>query len=270
MSTGEPNSHFQSLALNYKLPFQYIPFLSFIDATYNYTGNFNWQRGSEALAGVTSEDGIALGLVNTIQNNNTKTITGALSFSRLYSALGLETTKNRFKSKIVNSQDKDSVKKNTIFKKSLTKVVDFLTAIKRVQASYNENNGSVLPGYLPSVGFAGGLKPTLGYTLGSQADIRYEVARQGWLTGFPNFNQLYTQLRSSKFKISAQVVPLKGLLIDFNAERDFTENQLENFRVEDQDYLPQNTSILGNFGMSTVLLKTAFNQSKSSESTNFN
>ena len=270
MSTGEPNSHFQSLALNYKLPFQYIPFLSFIDATYNYTGNFNWQRGSEALAGVTSEDGIALGLVNTIQNNNTKTITGALSFSRLYSALGLETNKNRFKSKVVNSQDKDSVKKNTIFKKSLTKVVDILTAIKRVQASYNENNGSVLPGYLPSVGFAGGLKPTLGYTLGSQADIRYEVARQGWLTGFPNFNQLYTQLRSSKFKISAQVVPLKGLLIDFNAERDFTENQLENFRVEDQDYLPQNTSILGNFGMSTVLLKTAFNQSKSSVSTNFN
>ena len=102
MSTGEPNSHFQSLALNYKLPFQYIPFLSFIDATYNYTGNFNWQRGSEALAGVTSEDGIALGLVNTIQNNNTKTITGALSFSRLYSALGLETNKNRFKSKVVN------------------------------------------------------------------------------------------------------------------------------------------------------------------------
>ena len=81
---------------------------------------------------------------------------------------------------------------------------------------------------------------------------------------------MYTQLRSSKFKISAQVVPLKGLLIDFNAERDFTENQLENFRVEDQDYLPQNTSILGNFGMSTVLLKTAFNQSKSSVSTNFN
>ena len=44
---------------------------------------------------------------------------------------------------------------------------------------------------------------------------------------------------------------------------------MENFRVEDQDYFPQNTSILGNFGMSTVLLKTAFNQSKSSVSTNF-
>ncbi len=90
LNTGEPNSHFQSLALNYKLPFQYIPFLSFIDATYNYTGNFNWQRGSEALEGVRSDNGLELGLVNTIQNNNTKTITGALSFSRLYSALVIE------------------------------------------------------------------------------------------------------------------------------------------------------------------------------------
>ena len=30
LNMGEPNSHFQSLALNYKLPFQNIPFLSFI------------------------------------------------------------------------------------------------------------------------------------------------------------------------------------------------------------------------------------------------
>ena len=96
LNMGEPNSHFQSLALNYKLPFQNIPFLSFIDATYNYTGNFNWQRGSEALAGVTSQNGSVLGQVNTIQNNNTKTLTGALSFSKLYSVFGLKNKSNRF------------------------------------------------------------------------------------------------------------------------------------------------------------------------------
>ena len=268
---GEPNSHFQSLALNYKLPFQYLPFLSFIDATYNYTGNFNWQRGSEALAEVTSEDGMTLGLVNTIQNNNTKTLTGAISFAKLYSALGLKSSSNsRFQSKINASKSKDSTaKKNTVFKKSLIKVIDVLTAIKRVQLSYNENNGSVLPGYLPSVGFAGGLRPTLGYTLGSQADVRYEAARQGWLTGFSNFNQLFTRLESNKFKATAQIVPLSGLIIDFNAERDFTENQLENFKVEDQTYLPQNTNILGNFGMSTILIKTAFSPAQGSVSSNF-
>jgi cell surface protein SprA len=271
LNTGEPNNHLQTLAVNYKLPFQYIPFLSFIDATYNYTGNFNWIRGSEALAQVKSEEGIPLGIVNTIQNNNTKTLTGALSFAKLYSVLGLKSKKSSFIKNIKTNIPKDSSskKKNTVLKKSLTQLVDILTAVKRVQASYNENNGSVLPGYLPSIGFAGGMRPTLGYTFGSQADIRYEVARQGWLSGYPNFNQPFTSLHSSKFKASAQLVPFKNLIIDFNAERDYSENRLENFRVEDQDYLPQNSSLFGNFGMSTILIQTAFNPSRGSVSSNF-
>ena len=75
---GETNRHEQSLELNYKLPFRYVPFLSFIDGNYNYTGDFNWQRGSQALTNVTSENGDKLGNVNTIQNANTKTLTGAI------------------------------------------------------------------------------------------------------------------------------------------------------------------------------------------------
>jgi cell surface protein SprA len=275
LNPGEPNSHLQTLALNYRLPFQYIPFLSFIDATYNYTGNFNWQRGSEALSKVISDQGIPLGIVNTIQNNNVKTLTGSFSFSKLYSALGLKTKKSSFNQKVRQAQskelskDSDQKKKNEALKKSLTKIVDVLTAVKRVQLSYTENNGSVLPGYLPSVGFAGGLQPTLGYTLGSQADIRYEAARQGWLTTFPNFNQSFSQLHSSKFKATAQVVPLKGLIIDFNADRNYSASRLENFGVENDQYIPRNSNVFGNFGISTLLLRSAFNQSKGAASINF-
>ena len=128
-----------------------------------------------------------------------------------------------------------------------------MTLVKRVQASYSENNGSVLPGYLPSVGFAGGMQPSLGYTLGSQADIRYEAARQGWLTGFPNFNQSFSQMHSSKLKATAQLIPMKGLIVDFNADRDYMESRLENFKVTDQTYIPRNSNVYGNFGMSTIL-----------------
>lgn len=273
LSTGEPNNHLQTLTLNYKLPLQYIPFLSFIDAAYNYTGNFNWQRGSEALSQVISEEGIPLGIVNTIQNNNTKTFTTALSFSKLYSALGLkEASRSAFNSRIQTARkenDTISKSKNSIFKKGLTKLVDVMTLIKRVQASYSENNGSVLPGYLPSVGFAGGFQPTLGYTLGSQADIRYEAARQGWLTGFPNFNQSFTQMHASKFKASAQLIPIKGLIIDFTADRDYMENQMENFTVTDQTYIPRNSNIYGNFGSSTLLLRTTFAKTNGAQSTVF-
>ena len=272
-NAGQPNNHLQTFSLNYKLPFQYLPFLSFVDATYNYTGNFNWNRGSEALSQVTSNDGIPLGIVNTIQNNNTKTLTTAFSFSKLYSALGLKTNaRTPFNARIQaarKANDSLSKKTNSFLKKGLTKLVDLMTIVKRVQASYSENNGSVLPGYLPLVGFAGGLKPTLGYTLGSQADIRFEAARQGWLTGFPNFNQSFSQMHSSKFKATAQLIPIKGLIIDFNADRDYMENRLENFKVTNQTYIPRNSNVFGNFGMSTILIKTAFNFSRGEESSNF-
>ena len=123
--------------------------LSFVDATYNYTGNFNWQRGSEALANVFSEEGIPLGIVNTLQNNNIKNLTAAFSFAKLYSVLGLKSSKNPFNSRTQAARKPNDTlaKKNPLLKKSLTSLVDVLTLIKRVQMSYSENNGSVLPGY---------------------------------------------------------------------------------------------------------------------------
>ena len=94
-NTGEPNQYFQRLTLNYNIPLKYIPFLSFITAKYNYDADFNWQRGPEAFSAVVSADGIPLGQVNTIQNANTKTITGAISFDRLYSILGVKSKRER-------------------------------------------------------------------------------------------------------------------------------------------------------------------------------
>ena len=39
--TGQTDRHFQTLSLNYKIPLRLIPFLNFIDANYNYTGDFS-------------------------------------------------------------------------------------------------------------------------------------------------------------------------------------------------------------------------------------
>ena len=62
---------------------------------------------------------------------------------------------------------------------------------------------------------------------------------------------------------------LNGLIVDLNADRNYSENILENYFVDNQEYLPQNTSLFGNFGMSTVLIKTAFQSIKGSTSDNF-
>ena len=264
--TGQTDRHFQSLSLNYKIPLRLIPFLNFIDANYNYTGDFSWQRGSNAMAAVTGEEGQQLGVVNAIQNANTKTLTGSISFDKLYTILGLKSKKSPFDQPFARggatdnpqSQKKENKPKKSAFRKGATYFVDLLSLIKRAQFNYSENNGKVIPGYLPNVGFIGTLDPTFGFTFGSQADVRYEVAKRGWLTNFPNFNEPFVQVHNSKLNISAQINPLKDLTIDLNAERNYSNNLSENYQVQDLDYIALNTNEYGNFGISTILIKTAF------------
>jgi cell surface protein SprA len=187
--TGDPNRHFQSLTLNYKIPFKFIPILSFIDANYSYSGDFSWQRGSNVLADVEDLNGNFLGIVNTVQNANTQTLNGSISMSRIYQLFGLQNREQKLRRILPNSNNKgvpEEVKKlPKKKKKTLKSIADVLSTLKRVQFTYTENNGKVLPGYLPTLGFGGTLQPTPGFTIGSQADVRYEAARNGWLTDFP-------------------------------------------------------------------------------------
>jgi cell surface protein SprA len=207
-----------------------------------------------------------LGQVNTIQNANTKTLTGSISFDKLYTILGLKSKKSPFNQPfaLANSNDKQTPEnyekkpKNKLFKKGATTIIEVLSSVKRVQFNYSENNGKVLPGYLPNVGFLGTTDPSFGFIFGSQADVRYEVAKRGWLTNFPNFNEPFVQVHNNKLNVSAQVNPLKDLTIDLNAERNFSNNLSENFLVDGNDYSTLNVNEYGNFGMSTILIKTAF------------
>ena len=236
--SGDPNSHFQSININYNLPFQYFPILSFIDSNYSYSGNFSWDSGSNILDNVTSSDGRVLGSINTIQNSNSKVLNGSLSFERLFKNLGF-----KFESKnksIINS------------------IIKSISNIKRVQFSYSENNGSVLPGYTQNIGHLGTIKPTLAYTFGDQADIRYEIAKKGWLTDFPDFNQVYSQIRNNQLKINSQINFKVGLIIDINLNKDYSYNYSENFLIQDGNYNKLNFVKYGNFGISTILIKTAF------------
>ena len=62
-------------------------------------------------------------------------------------------------------------------------------------------------------GALGTSKPTFGYTIGSQADIRQRVASNGWLTVFPEFNQQYTEANKT-LDGSASIDLIRDLKID--------------------------------------------------------
>ncbi|APQ17840.1 cell surface protein SprA [Maribacter hydrothermalis] len=268
---GEPNRHSQQMQLNYEVPFSKIPALDFISTQYTYTSNFDWQRGGDAILAVVGSD------VNTVQNANTHTITSSLTLQKFYDMLGL---KKRDAPKATNAgpirRDKAGVPAEDIEKiKGKTSdmfntVVDIVTMVKRLNFNYSENNGTVLPGYTQSVGFIGTARPTIGFVFGSQSDVRFEAARNGWLTNFPEFNEQFIQRTNKQLNITATAQPTKDITIDLVADRQYSDSYQENFSVIDQEYNVQLGNNYGSFSISTMMIGTAFGKSDEFDSDTFN
>ena len=139
--------------------------------------------------------------------------------------------------------------------KALNSLIGLVTAVKKVGINYQENNGIFLPGYTPSIGFAGSLRPTTGFVFGSQAEIRDLAARKGWLTLYPEFNEQYTEVESRQLDYQANIELIPDLKIDINGNRTYSENYAENYIIEDGLYRSLTPNTFGNFNISTVLIK---------------
>lgn len=280
-SIGTPDLHYQNLQVNYDLPFDKIPVLDFINATYSYTGDFQWQRGSriyENLEGIPD-------IGNSVQNSRSHQINANLDMEALYSYLGLEKKDGRGGQTIKQrsagvptldgtprdeqrTQNAEVVEKTS---KGYNTFVDFVTVLSRLQINYRQNEGTFLPGYTPSVGFMGTLQPSTSFTFGWQDEVRYQAARRGWLTLFQNFNQQYSTLKNERLDLQASLDIIPDLTVDISANRNYSENYSENYRVNPTtlEYIPLTPYNYGNFNISTILIKTAFNQSNEQSSETF-
>ena len=284
---GDPNFQTQQLQVNYELPLYKIPVLSFLKSTYSYNGAFQWQKGSDLNENLVTDDG-TYNLGHSIQNSNTHNLNSTLNMETLYKTLGLvkkgnQRSRGRGRSttptKQALTQDQSAATKEddtkdpnklSAGKKAYNTLIDVVTMVKRMQFSYTENNGTFLPGYLPTPGFIGTLKPTVGYTFGAQGDIRSLAARNNWLTNFQNFSQQYTEVQNTSMNYAVNVEPMRDLKIDFTGNRTYAENYTENFRVENSEYISLTPNTFGNFNISTAIIKTAFSKSDENQSDAFN
>ncbi|WP_339632359.1 cell surface protein SprA, partial [Bizionia echini] len=288
---GDPNTQYQQLGINYEIPLNKIPTFAFVDATYSYSGEFQWQKGSD-LFGDLEVDGITYDLGNTISNANQHNLNTTLNMSKFYNYIGLKKKPMRKTasgnqevkrtptppgqeslSKEGQIPDNKKVAKNNTGTKLLNTGVGIVTAVKRIQFNYAETNGTYLPGYLQTPGFIGTLKPTTGFTFGSQNDVRNMAARRGWLTLYPDFNDQYRVNKTRQLDFSANIEPFNDLKIDLVGNRMYSENYTENYRVNDLgselEYESLTPNAFGNFNISTVLIKTAFSSSDENQSQTF-
>ena len=89
---------------------------------------------------------------------------------------------------------------------------------------------------------------------------------------YQEFNQQYREVEGREFNVQATVDLAKDLKIDISARRNYSETYSENFRVdvnEDLEYKSLAPNTFGNFTISTLLIKTAFNKSDQFTSESF-
>ena len=273
---GIPNQQNQQIVVNYELPFAKIPFLNFVKTTYSYTGDYSWNRSSIALSSFTDFDtGITYDLGNTIQNAASHKINAALNMDNLYKYIGLvkkpkkavpRTAPPKPGEKITNANVAPA-QDNNVFLDGLIGVV---TSIKNIQVNYTDTRGIVLPGYVPGLGFFGTSKPTIGFVFGSQDDIRYEAAKAGYLTNYPDFNQNYTEVTNKTLDYTANMDLFPDLKIDVIGNRTYADNYSEQYDISDDGtYNSRSPYTYGNFSITTVLLKTSFKKSDEFQSSPF-
>ncbi|GAA4644959.1 cell surface protein SprA [Pontixanthobacter gangjinensis] len=279
-NVGEPNLHFQTLQVNYQLPLEKIPALRFLKATYSYTGDFQWQRGSRIFQQLEGIPDIG----NSVQNSNTHQINANLNMQDLYDYIGLVEKKPQSAGKSIQersrgvptlgpkeNEEEQKAEPEPKGNKGYNTFVNIVTGVKTVQVNYRNSRGIFLPGYTESIGFMGTFRPTAGFTFGSQSDIRNMAAERGWLTLFQNFNQQYSALKNEQLDYQAGLDFLPDLTIELTGRKNFSENYSENYRIDpvDLEYQSLTPYTYGNFGISTILLKTAFSNSSEASSETF-
>jgi cell surface protein SprA len=279
LNVGQANQHMQQLVLNYDIPLDKIPVFSFVKANYSYTGDYSWQRASVALSNIEIE-GVDYNLGNTIQNAISHNLNANMNMDLFYKYIGL-TKKSQLKAKPKTAAPKPGEKltnTNVVTPKTnnfMNGLIGILTSVKTIQANYTKNSGTVLPGYTPGIGFFGTSKPTIGFLFGSQDDVRFESAKNGWLTSYQDFNQNYTQVTNEIFKSTVNIDLLPDLKIDLSLDRSFSENFSEQYDVSDinndgvLDYNPRSPYNYGMFSISTILIKTSFSTSDENTSAVF-
>ena len=152
-----------------------------------------------------------------------------------------------------------------------------LMGVRNISLSYTRGQGSLLPGYKPSVSFIGMERfggtnaPGLPFILGFQdPDFPYRAIENGWLSKDSLLNSPFMMNSTSTFNFRATIEPLPSIRIDMTANHSATSNLNEYFIADVNGNFPDSTrsrQLTGNFTMSYITWGTAFEKVYSKKNT---
>ncbi|MCF6364841.1 MAG: cell surface protein SprA [Bacteroidales bacterium] len=166
--------------------------------------------------------------------------------------------------------------KDNIFRIITDYTVYSLMSVRNLSLNYTENNGMIVPGYLPKSKFLGmdesfnapgwkfitGLTNTEGLLGFAGTNFMQEAVLHNWLSGDSSLNAPTVTTHDVTYTFRATLKPLQGMRVDVTADRR-TNNQKKQYWINfDGNIDPTGLTETGNFSMSFISLKTAFKQNK--------
>jgi cell surface protein SprA len=150
-----------------------------------------------------------------------------------------------------------------------------ITMLKRVSVNYGENFRTRLPGYMDSTRALGqnfkSMQPGLDFVFGRQPDTNWlnKKAAQGLISRDTNFNSLFRQNFEQKLSITAQIEPIRELIIDLNLDKSFSKEYTELFKdtTFNQSGKQQHVNPYagGGFSVSYIAFNTLFDKHSPTE-----
>jgi cell surface protein SprA len=155
--------------------------------------------------------------------------------------------------------------KNNPFKIALDYTMLLVTSLKNGNVSYSENNGTILPGYTMNsrfMGFSNGFSsPGLPFVFGWQdRNFAWKAIENNWMTQDTSLYKPYTMAHTQDFSAKVTFEPLRGLRIDLNADRRYSNNIGEYYLYDgaDDKWGVHNTMERGLFSMTYNIIGTSF------------
>lgn len=282
--------------INYAVPINKIPLLSFMTSNVKYGFEYQWLTAP--LARDTFPEGIKYfpdpSIMHTIRNS--RNIQGNLNINltSIYNKINYVKRMNQRKAgkpfpkvlrPIKTKEDTIFAKRDSIFQNNIggvlaRNVVRLLTGIKSGSISYTMTRGTLIPGFNQRPQFLGlsdGFKaPSSGFVLGEQrTDMVDFLSDRDWITKDSLFNIPLTKSLNENLQGKITLEPIQHLKIDLNGNRIYSKNLSEYYRytVIDTVTLEKGFDHLseietGNFSISTITWKTAWEKQTSSSDSN--
>jgi cell surface protein SprA len=279
---GRNVTYDHTASITYTLPTAKLPIIDWTTVRFGYIARYNWIAASL--------DPFAKSLGNFIGNAQEKNVTGEFDLTRLYAksrylrALDWDAAPAAPKQPDAKGKT-DSLSRNPPVQSgpndlpqlsTFVKVIGrIITSVKRVSVQYSDAATTSLAGYTDSTKILGmnpnSNAPGWGFAFGKQPDTSFinDFAKRGLISNNPLLNNLNRQEFNQRLSITAQLIPVRDLVIDINLDKTFGKNYSELFKdtIGNGSFGHLSPYVAGSFSVTYISFQTLFGKFRPNEVT---